>query len=62
MVLVMPYDSILKQALNLEYKASNNEAKYEGLLVGLRVIIELQVKELSTHGYFMILVNAPSRT
>ncbi|KAM2627668.1 hypothetical protein TB2_001092 [Malus domestica] len=34
-VLVTPYGSMLKQAITLGFKTSNNEAEYEALLAGL---------------------------
>ncbi|CAI9759013.1 unnamed protein product [Fraxinus pennsylvanica] len=40
----------LKCAVRLEFKASNNVAEYEALLVGLRLAKELQVKRLTITG------------
>ena len=39
--------SMLKQAITLGFKASNNEGEYEALLVGLRMAKELAVKKLT---------------
>lgn len=57
MVLVTLDGSILKQALKLKFKASNNEVEYEMLLVGFKVAVELQVRELSIHCYLMLIIN-----
>ena len=36
----------MEYAIRIGFKATNNKAKYEALLVGLRVEIELGVKSL----------------
>ncbi|KAM2654056.1 hypothetical protein EV2_025609 [Malus domestica] len=48
-VLVTPDGSMLEQAITLGFKASNNEAKYEALLAGLRMAKDLAVKKLAIH-------------
>lgn len=40
---------VLKQALKLGFCANNNEAEYEALLAGLKVTLELQVKEITIY-------------
>lgn len=37
---------MLKEMVKLDFKASNNEAEYEALLAGLRMIITLKVKQV----------------
>ncbi|KAM0981395.1 hypothetical protein ACFX2A_014732 [Malus domestica] len=49
MVLVTLNSSMLEQAITLGFKASNNEAEYEALLVGLRMAKDLVVKKLAIH-------------
>lgn len=49
MVLMTSGRYIIKQALKLGFKASNNEAGYEALLARLRIAAKLQVKEQSVH-------------
>lgn len=48
---------ILKQALKLGFKASNNKVKYKALLIGLKVAKELQVKKLLIHCDSMLIDN-----
>ncbi|KAM2564749.1 hypothetical protein TB2_013009 [Malus domestica] len=40
---------MLEHAINLGFKTSNNKAKYETLLVGLRMAKDLAVKKLAIH-------------
>lgn len=40
---------ILKHALKLGFKTSNNDMEYKALLIGLKVTEELQVKKLLIH-------------
>ncbi|XP_068332940.1 uncharacterized protein [Pyrus communis] len=49
MVLVTPDGLMLKQAITLGFKSSNNEAEYEALLAGLRMEKDLAVKKLAIH-------------
>ncbi|KAM1476161.1 hypothetical protein ACFXTO_038173 [Malus domestica] len=49
LVLMTPNSSMLKQAINLGFKASNNEAKYNALLAGLRMAKNFAMKKLIVH-------------
>jgi hypothetical protein len=40
-VLISPEDLVLEQAVRLKFSASNNEAEYEALLIGLRTASKL---------------------
>ncbi|KAM1396350.1 hypothetical protein ACFX2I_014056 [Malus domestica] len=40
---------MLEQAITIGFKASNNKAKYEALLVGLQMANDLAVKKLAIH-------------
>ncbi|KAM1832991.1 hypothetical protein ACFX13_022859 [Malus domestica] len=62
MVLMTPDRSILKGALELGFQVSNNNVVYDALLAKLRVVAELQVKELSIHYDFMPIVNQLEKT
>ena len=46
MIFTSPNGIIEKQALHFSFKTLNNEAKYESLLVGLRLTRELRVLHL----------------
>ena len=45
-VLVSPEGSILEQAIRLKFSASNNEAEYEALMIGLRTARKLDANHL----------------
>ena len=45
-VVITPEGIKLEHSFRLGFKASNNEAEYEALLVGLRVVSDLSAKEV----------------
>ena len=45
-VLISPKKEILKYAIRLRFLATNNEAEYEALLTGLRLVKALRIKNL----------------
>ena len=45
-VLERPGDVLLKQALKLESKTSNNQTGYEAIIVSLNLVLDLEVKKL----------------
>ncbi|RDY12073.1 Retrovirus-related Pol polyprotein from transposon 17.6, partial [Mucuna pruriens] len=47
-ILEGPAGVIIEQSLHFEFKASNNQAEYEALLAGMRLVQELEVKKLTT--------------
>ncbi|XP_070667565.1 uncharacterized protein [Malus domestica] len=49
MVLATPNNSMLKQAITLGFKASNNEAEYEPLQADPQLETDLAVKKLAVH-------------
>lgn len=60
MVLIIPKGHKLNHTMRFEFKASNNIAEYEALLVGLRLAQKMQVKRLlvnSNHQRGMSQVN-----
>lgn len=40
---------MVEQVLKLGFHANNNEAEYKALLAGLKVTLELQVKEITMY-------------
>ena len=48
LILVNFDGTIIEYTLQFNFKASNNQAEYEALLVGLRIAKELRVDELNT--------------
>ena len=59
-VLATPEGSIIEQSFTLGFLASNNEAKYEAILVGFQAAITLRVKELEVRCDFSLIVNQVS--
>jgi len=47
----------LEHSFRLGFKASNNEAEYEALLTGLRVVSDLGAKEVEVYSDFQLVVN-----
>ena len=47
----------LEHSFKLGFKASNNEAKYEALLAGLRVVSNLNAKEVEVYLNSRLVVN-----
>ena len=45
-VLISPEGLVLEQAVRLRFSASNNEAKYEAMLIGLRTARKLGANHL----------------
>jgi ribonuclease HI len=47
----------LKYVLQIHYKASNNSAKYEALIHGLRIAISLGIKRLITYNDSKVIID-----
>jgi ribonuclease HI len=43
-VLIPPEGDFLKYAIQLEFPATNNIAEYEGLVMGLRLVIDIDIR------------------
>ena len=56
-VLVSPRGDKLSYVLQIHFDSSNNEAKYEALLNGLRMAISLGVRRLMVYGDSDLVVN-----
>jgi ribonuclease HI len=56
-LLISPKGEQLKHALQIFWTISNNEAKYEALLNGLRLAISLVIKRLPVYGDSVVVVN-----
>ena len=48
-VVITPEGIKLEHSFRLDFKASNNEAEYEALLAGLRVVSDLGAKEVEIY-------------
>ena len=55
-LLISPYGEQLKYVLHIQFPVSNNEAEYEALLHGLRVIVSLSIKRLLVYGDSMVVI------
>ena len=56
MVLINPNRDQLKYMVHLEYKATNNMAKYEALIFGLMVALSLGVRQLLVKGDSQLII------
>ena len=57
LVLQPPSGEQMEYDIRIGFKATNNEAKYEALLAGLRVVSELGVESLDTFNDSQFMVN-----
>ncbi|RDX88927.1 Retrovirus-related Pol polyprotein from transposon 17.6, partial [Mucuna pruriens] len=46
-ILEGPDDILIEQSLHFDFKASNNQAEYEALLMGMRLALEIEAKQLT---------------
>lgn len=56
-VLVSPCGTLHKGAISIDFLATNNEAKYEALLAGLRSAIAMKVEDLVVFCESQLIVN-----
>ena len=56
-VLVFPRKDEMRYVLQIHFPATNNEAEYEALLYGLRMVISLGIRRLMVFGDFDLVVN-----
>ncbi|XP_077249171.1 uncharacterized protein LOC143888615 [Tasmannia lanceolata] len=56
LVLAGPDRFLVEYALKLDFNASNNEAKYEALLAGLSLALELEADRLKAHSDSQLIV------
>jgi ribonuclease HI len=43
-VLILPKDDMVKYVIQIEFSATNNTTKYEGLVTGLQLAMELGIR------------------
>ena len=56
-VVITPEGIKLEHSFRLGFKASNNEVEYEALLAGLRVVYDLDAKEVEIYSESRLVVN-----
>ncbi|XP_075649745.1 uncharacterized protein LOC142620230 [Castanea sativa] len=56
-VVITPEDLKLEHSFRLGFRASNNEAEYEALLAGLRVVMDLGAKEVEVYSDSLLVVS-----
>lgn len=56
-VVITPNGLMLKQLVKPKFNASNNEAEYEALLAGLRIMLALRVKQAQVFNDSLLIVN-----
>ncbi|XP_074283440.1 uncharacterized protein LOC141607988 [Silene latifolia] len=57
LVLKLPQGDTIAQAISYEFKATNNEAEYEALIVGLKVCLNLGVQNLKVKTDSLLIAN-----
>jgi ribonuclease HI len=55
-VLISPRGAIFEQSVRLEYFCTNNQAKYEAILLGLQVLSSMGVKHVEAFGDSLLVV------
>jgi ribonuclease HI len=61
-LLIYPMGEQLKYVLHIFWKVSNNEAKYEALLHGLRIAASLGIKRLLVYGDSAVVINQVNKS
>ena len=56
-IVTTPKGIQLEYALRFSFKASNNEAEYEALLVGLQLATTMGVEQIRVYSDFQLVVN-----
>jgi ribonuclease HI len=54
---ISPKGKQLKYVLQMLWQATNNEAEYEALIHGLRVMTSLGIKRLLVYGHSAVVIN-----
>jgi ribonuclease HI len=54
---MFPEGKQLKYVLQILWQATNNEAKYEALIHGLRIVTSLGIKRLLVYGDSAVVIN-----
>jgi ribonuclease HI len=49
-VLISQRGAVFEQSVSLEYFCTNNQAKYEGILLGLQILSSIGVKHVEAFG------------
>ncbi|XP_074288969.1 uncharacterized protein LOC141614114 [Silene latifolia] len=57
LVLKSPQGDLIVQAVQCEFKATNNEAEYEALILGLKLALDLKIRHLKVYSDSKLIVN-----
>ncbi|CAN6243936.1 unnamed protein product [Urochloa humidicola] len=55
-LLISPSGEQLKYVLQIKFEVSNNEAKHEALLHGLRLVVSLSIKYILVYGDSLLVI------
>jgi ribonuclease HI len=55
-VLISPRGAVFEQSVRLEYFCTNNQAKYEAILLGLQILSSMGVKHVEAIGDLLLVV------
>jgi hypothetical protein len=56
LVLISPRGAIFEQSVHLEYFCTNNQAKYETILLGLQILSVMSIKHVEASGDSLLVV------
>jgi hypothetical protein len=56
LVLISPRGAIFEQSVHLEYFCTNNQAKYETILLGLQILSVMNIKHIEASGDSLLVV------
>ncbi|MDQ4222780.1 ribonuclease HI family protein, partial [Pseudomonas aeruginosa] len=56
MILITPEGRRISYALRLAFKATNNEAEYEAMIISLKLVREIGINEISIHSDSQLVV------
>ncbi|XP_074299439.1 uncharacterized protein LOC141630541 [Silene latifolia] len=57
LVLKSPQGDLLVQAVRCEFKATNNEAEYKALILGLQLALDLKIRHLQVYSDSQLIIN-----
>jgi hypothetical protein len=62
LVLISPRGAIFEQSVHLEYFCTNNQAKYETILLGLQILSVMSIKHVEASGDSLLVVQQIAST
>ncbi|XP_074292762.1 uncharacterized protein LOC141619642 [Silene latifolia] len=57
LILRSPHGDLIAQAVRCEFKATNNETEYEALILGPRLALDMEIRNLQVYSDSLLIVN-----